>query len=362
LDFWKSTDFFKLFLILGLVQEDNAWNYGNDNSRLRQSYSVVLNHMIHALHVLGGVEIKTNAPVYQIQQQQQHAVQTDSHGGGSGNVEDSGAIISYGNQKNEQTNNMRADRVVITVPPSVLKGPTPLLKCVPPLPIDQQNAINERNFGRAIKVFVLCSSHNGRNFWKNQTNAIHSLSTVANTTNLICCCDPTMAFSQLWYDERPGYNEFVICGFVTSTRADELAKYCCDTKATKMTFTNNSSSAPTSSSRNTIEQMLMAQLDVMFGTRDVPAPCTEVTIKTTSYDWGTHPYVHGGYSSPQFEEKMDDNMDTKMKMRQMYGCLHFAGEATHEGACATTQSAVLSGQRAANEVIRVLQHFNALKT
>ena len=64
----------------------------------------------------------------------------------------------------------------------------------------------------------------------------------------------------------------------------------------------------------------------------------------------------------QFEKQMDDNMDTKMKMRQMYGCLHFAGEATHEGSCATTQSAVLSGQRAANEVIRVLQHSNELKT
>ena len=38
-------------------------------------------------------------------------------------------------------------------------------------------------------------------------------------------------------------------------------------------------------------------------------------------------------------------------MRQMFGCVHFAGEATHDGSCATTQSAVLTGERAAAEVI-----------
>ena len=310
-----------------LVQEDDAWAFGSDNFRLKQSYSVLLQHQIQVLLGLG-VELWTNTPVHQIQL--------------TGSESDGGGIVSYrSNGGDNQT--MAVDRVVVTVPPSVLKGPTPLLNILPSLPLEQQNAIDERNFGRAIKVFVLCRKGD---FWNRATTYA---ATSTSAVRLICCCDSSMPFSQLWCDERIGYDEMLICGFVTATRADNLAKYCCKQ----------------SNGEIEIENMLVAQLDEMFGTADTPTPCSDVRIKTTSYDWGTHSYINGGYSSPQLmkshpgysrnqnekKKAKEENQDSKATMRQMFGCVHFAGEATHDGSCATTQSAVLTGERAAAEVI-----------
>ena len=367
-----------------LVKEDEAFDFGGDNLRLQQSYSVVLHHMIAELDVLG-VEICTSAPVYQIQQYggsgrgsgsgsgsgsggssgAKGAGEGEGEGegcgsgsgggsGGSGESGESGALLLYRGGGGRDGGEMYVDRVVVTVPPSVLKGPTPLLQIIPPLPVEQQHAINERNFGRAIKVFALCS--NG-NFWNNRTTATaqaaraaqaaSSTTTSDDRIHLVCCCDPTLTFSQLWCDARVGYNEVLICGFVTSTRADALAHCCC----------------PDSKGNIAIEQMLVAQLNVMFGTVNQPTPCSDVLMNTTSYDWGTHPYINGGYSSPQCmgsrsstqNAKNAETEDSKVTMRGKCGCIHFAGEATHDGACATTQSAVLTGERAAAEVIHALQ-------
>jgi hypothetical protein len=309
--------------IYHLIKDDELWNFGNDNLRLNGSYRIVLKKMINWL-VVSGVHIHTNAPVSLIHQKNVAAHHADS-----------GATITYSKGKK-----MFADRVVVTVPPTVLRGPKPILTMVPKLPMIQQKAIDERNFGRAIKVYALCK--NGY-FWKNQTS-IAAAADTRNNIKLIFCCDPNMIFSQIWFDERSNYNEVLICGFVTSTRADDLANAC----------SNNSSASSASSafsfsaSNNKIEQLFVSQLDQMFGTKLIPKPCTNVLIKTTSYDWGQHPYINGGYSSPQINQS---DRDSKELMRNVHGCVHFAGEATDSGACATTQSAMLTGERAASEVL-----------
>ena len=147
----------------------------------------------------------------------------------------------------------------------------------------------------------------------------------------MCCCDPTLTFSQLWFDQREGYVEGVACGFVTAGRADKFAQEC-------------------GNDARMMENSLVAQLDWMYQTLEVATPCTNTRLKSTSYDWGTHQYIGGGYSSHQLVKGGTTNV--KALMRRSYGKVYFAGEATHQGPCATTQSAVLTGIRAAGEVVR----------
>ena len=74
-------------------------------------------------------------------------------------------------------------------------------------------------------------------------------------------------------------------------------------------------------------------------------------LKTVVHDWSRHPFVGGGYSSPCVGE---DEAECKAR-RAPHGRVHFAGEHTNVGACATVQAAVDSGARAALELLESVE-------
>ena len=64
------------------------------------------------------------------------------------------------------------------------------------------------------------------------------------------------------------------------------------------------------------------------------------------YDWLSHPFIRGGYSSPAVGAY---GMTTELA-KPVGNKLFFAGEATHITVNATVQSAMDSGFRVAKEV------------
>lgn len=67
------------------------------------------------------------------------------------------------------------------------------------------------------------------------------------------------------------------------------------------------------------------------------------------FTWSDNPYVRGAYSFPKV-----GTGDARLTLREGFGAIHYAGEATHaEGHAATVHGAIEEGRRAAKELLGI---------
>jgi monoamine oxidase len=94
---------------------------------------------------------------------------------------------------------------------------------------------------------------------------------------------------------------------------------------------------------------ILAQLDRIFGNGSKPA--SDSYIDMVVQDWTKDRFIRGGYSSPSFYVSAEDRDYIASPVQHT---LFFAGEYTSSNYM-VMQSAMESGVRVANEIIRVLQ-------
>lgn len=75
-------------------------------------------------------------------------------------------------------------------------------------------------------------------------------------------------------------------------------------------------------------------------------------------DWTNAPYIHGAYSYTRYDDRLDrDNpipLEARHKIAEPQGRIHFAGEATWPRAYGTIHGAYYSGDRAAHEILAII--------
>lgn len=193
-----------------------------------------------------------------------------------------------------------ADRVVVTVPLGVLKAGTVTFD--PPLPAEKQQSIRRLGMGELDKVALKFD----KPFWPTDVQ-VFGLVGDQPVSHLL--------------------NAFVFSGapILVGLRAGVLAQ----------TRERLSDAATVSQLRDALAATFQTE---------VPDPVGALITR-----WGKDPFAHGAYSYPAVGSSPDDREQLAASVR---GRLFFAGEATSSEYFATVHGAYLSGQRAAEELMK----------
>ncbi len=258
--------------IAGITEEDRLWESGDKNYNLKTgSYNDVLQH--HYAAVIDKVLL--NSPVTAI-----------DYNGTKVNVTTAGKVYT-------------ADRVVITVPLSVLKNE--LISFMPALPAAKKTAISAIGMGAGMKVIMKFNSR----FWDGAMDSLIG--------------GPKSA--EMWVPGLGRSGAFVLTAFIMGEKAEYL-----------------------SSLGTGAVSALLSELDMMYG----GAAASSVFDTAHIIDWGKEPYILGAYSYPVVgggiaqRAQLGSSVDKK---------LFFAGEATHTaGHSGTVHGALETAIRVVNEV------------
>ena len=214
--------------------------------------------------------------------------------------------------KHNQDQILEAKHVIVTVPLGVLKDD--MIQFDPPLPDATRTAIDKLAMGTLDKVIFA---------WNEATQLPWSAGWVQRISNDI--------------DNQGYWNEFyslnhafggrpILVGFAAGMNADDLIENVDNTTAK-----NN----------------MLEALRKMFGAVNVPEP-EEVIVKR----WKQDPFARGSYSIYPTNSRRRDRRNLGNSINNK---IYFAGEAVHLNYWGTTHGALLSGMKAAEEVISVLQ-------
>jgi monoamine oxidase len=266
--------------IKGLAEEDNAWTAGDDSYQLK-SMSLLSVFESKFAAVLPMVEKNTQAK----------------------KIDYSGDKITVTDQVN---NAYQADRVIITVPLTVLKEGD--IQFVPPLPSTKIDAYTNIGMGGGLKAIFKFSQA----FWNGITS--EKLGAIIGYNEI----------PELWATNVGRGNTPVLTAFIMGEKGEQVS---------------------------TIDPLdakgyLLGHLDNIFGNN----LASQNLLQDGFYlvDWGKSPFIRGTYSFPQvgggliFRKELASDVD---------GLLFFAGEATHfKGHSGTVHGALETGIRAVEEI------------
>lgn len=238
--------------------------------------------------------------------------------------------------------------VVVSCSPAVLKAG--LIEFLPALPDYKLQALKSLDFRKAIKIFLYFK----KAFWPRQVHG------------MICGGFP---IPEIWFKHidvkhsqrtthSAGKGSKASCyctGFVTADFADKL-----------LNCPSNEQSEHKGERDQRIIKTMLLQLEELFAlspSPDLPSSKNEATPEVKAafvggmvqiWDEENYPYIRGGYHSPKASSEFDSDYSEKLG-RPVGDRVFFCGEATNQQAGTTTQSAVDSGIRAANEVAQVFK-------
>lgn len=266
--------------IKGLAEEDNAWTAGDDSYQL-QSMSMLSVLESKFASVLPKVEKNTQAK----------------------KIDYSGDKIMVTDQFN---NTYQSDRVIITVPLTVLKEGD--IQFVPPLPSTKVDAYTNIGMGGGVKAIFKFSQA----FWNGVTS--DKLGAIIGYNEI----------PELWATNVGRGNTPVLTAFIMGEKGEQV------------------------STMNPVDAKgyLLGHLDNIFGNN----LASQNLLQDGFYlmDWGKSPFIRGTYSFPQvgggliFRKELASDVD---------GLLFFAGEATHfKGHSGTVHGALETGIRAVEEI------------
>lgn len=217
------------------------------------------------------------------------------------------ALTANGVTLHTQAGPLSADAAVVTTPLSLLK--TGRLRFDPPLPVAKQAAIAAIGFGgdAVLNKIFLRFPHR---FWPDMQDRCVALPEAPQGRG----------FFSNWVNAEPLLGQPVLISFASGRTAARLDREADDT---------------------VIVDIAMRSLRRMFGRR-IPDP--------TGYQltrWLSDPWAGGSYS---YARAGSSDADRRLYAAPVGGRIFFAGEATTGEDYGTVQAALLSGQRAAQEV------------
>ncbi|AQG79651.1 flavin monoamine oxidase family protein [Spirosoma montaniterrae] len=258
----------------GITEEDRAWTAGDRNFILtNRSY---LDSIRTAWSDVVG-RVTTGAVVREVDYRNSQVTVTDQQG-----------------------RKYTADRVIITVPLTILKAGD--IQFTPALPSDKISALSNIGMGAGMKLIL----HFNRPFWPEGLGSLYGNGYVP----------------EFWVTSAGrSQNQFVLTAFVMGEKAE---------------FLSQQGSGAT--------EIVLKELDALYAGR-----ASQFVTKSYIMDWTKEPFIRGAYSFPV--------VGGGLVMRQalanpVQNKLFFAGEATHTaGHSGTAHGAMETGQRAAREVL-----------
>jgi hypothetical protein len=231
-------------------------------------------------------------------------------------------------------NVLRADAVVVTVPPTRVSQ---LFDNGRDLPPSKREALERIGFAdRVVKVCCMFRHRSSCFFWPK------------NVQSIIAAGQP---IPEMWIREYVGEscNVVVVVGYLVSTAADQLM----DQVRREMQQGQQENSTGKECLREYYAgRIMLQQLSTMLR-----IPMQEIEKEwlqddTLLVDWKEDfPYVQGGYMFPKIGMKTGQDLHA-LAEPMMDGRVFFAGEATNINACCTVQAAMETGIRAAKEILQ----------
>ncbi|MFN4145227.1 MAG: flavin monoamine oxidase family protein [Runella sp.] len=264
--------------VRGISEEDRLWSAGDRN------------FMIANRSMMSILEEKCKAVLPKIMFNKQ--IRRIDYSGDRIVVEDS------------QTQKMAFDRVIVTVPLSILQAGD--LQFNPPLPEAKRQAIKNIGMGAGMKIILAFN----RRFWAANTGSIYTSGPVP----------------EFWVTSSGrSTRSFVLTGFVMGAQAEAL------------------SSLPSSAAIQTV----LRDLDGLYGS----GVATGALLNARLIDWSKEPFIKGAYSYPTVG---GGGLLTRLELsRPVNRRLYFAGEATHYGGhSGTVHGAIESARRAVEELFK----------
>lgn len=272
-----GSDLHRLGLALSAEQE-RMWNAGTSNFKLHEGYAPLVRHYAK------GLNIKLNWQAKKIDYKK--------------------TPIKITNQKGQQ---LYADRVIVTVPLTVLKDGD--IQFIPSLPSEKKVAIQKIRMDAAAKV--ICVFHT--RFWPKKVGLVFS-------------DDPLIP--QFWMlHSKPG--EYYVTALTTGEKAEKLSKLS-DKKAI---------------------QHFVKLLDKIFATSQDETPASHAFLKGYVKDWSKAKFIRGGYSSAGLNA---EGMREVLR-KNVHEKVFFAGEATSTFYYSCVHGAMESAERAIHEVLMSLR-------
>lgn len=271
----NGTDIGKISM-RGLAQNDNLWSAGEKNFLVKNAsiYEVLASNYRDQLSLIEYEKVVNS-------------------------IDYSGSKIEIKTTNNES---YIADKVVVTVPVSVLKKNT--IAFSPALPQNKTNAIQQLGFDAGMKIIIKFSQR----FWASDAGSILGAGYIP----------------EFWATGAGRGTNNILTAFVMGNNAAYLSGL----------------------GNNAIQEVLM-QLNSMFGNNVATANYQSHYIM----DWYKEPHIEGAYSFPTVGSSgafLNLSLPVNNK-------LYFAGEATHsKGHNATVHGAIETGKRAAEEIVESL--------
>lgn len=216
---------------------------------------------------------------------------------------------------------IRADAVVVTVPPPLLK------QLDMELPEKKVSALSNIGFARVVKVILQFSTR----AWPEKLQSI--------------ICADELPVPEIWFFEvnDEAATRYVAVGYLTSDAADSFVRTVKESAIAEATQTATRASADAAAGKIFLQQLarVLSQSE---------ASLSSSLLGSLVYDWkDDHPTVQGGYMYPMTGLTVQSLQD----LAAPHGRVVFAGEATNTNACCTLQAAMETGIRAADQVRRL---------
>lgn len=261
--------------ILGVANSNRAWEAGDMNFTLKNShYLAVLEEKFASILP----KILLNTQVKKIDYTGEKVILTD-----------------------QNNNNYTADRIIITVPLSILKSND--IEFIPALPSEKTSAINKIGMDAGMKIIL---KFNNR-FWANNTGSIYGSGYVP----------------EFWSTGlgRSAENN-VLTAFVMGEKAEYLSSLGASAVST-----------------------VVDELDNMFGAGVASFSLADSYIM----DWKKEPFIKGAYSY----QTVGVGNSREILAQNIAGKIFFAGEATHtQGHEATVHGAIETAIKAVDELVQ----------
>ena len=202
---------------------------------------------------------------------------------------------------NQNDNIYETDKVILTVPISILKEGD--IAFHPSLPADKLNAFQKIGFDTGMKIVLKFDAR----VWQQNTGFIYGQGLVP-------------IFWATAAGER-SVDDLLLTAFITGEKAEQL-----------------------SALGDAIIPTVLGELDVIFG------DASSHYVSSFVQDWGNEPFIRGAYSYP----KIGTGNAREIASQNIAGKIYFAGEAMHTGGhFGTVHGAMETALRAVNEILTV---------
>ena len=204
-----------------------------------------------------------------------------------------------------------ASKVVITASLSVLQRG--IIEFKPPIPPERQRILNSIRMEPCVKLALRFNHRFVPNDFR----------------GMICqgCIIP-----EFWSMSPTNAEEFVLMGFATSRYAKPL-RYL---------------------SRPYLRDMVLKQLDRIWGTERNPHPAKDSYLDMIVQDWTAEKYIGGGYSSPSFHVTTTDRDHLGSPLHET---IYWAGEGFHPTRYMVMQGALESGIHTAHQLLQTISNL-----